>query len=132
MLIFTELVRAGIPIADSLDTAVLMVDNTELKRKLSTLKVAVQQGVSLTDAFRNTEIFESMLIQMISAGEKSGSLDQMLGNVSDYYKMKFNDIIDNISSYVEPILLLFMAGMVLLLALGIFMPMWDLGKAVKS
>ena len=73
-----------------------------------------------------------MLIQMISAGEKSGSLDQMLGNVSDYYKMKFNDIIDNISSYVEPILLLFMAGMVLLLALGIFMPMWDLGKAVKS
>ena len=132
MLIFTELVRAGIPIADSLDTAVLMVDNTELKRKLSTLKIAVQQGVSLTDAFRNTEIFESMLIQMISAGEKSGSLDQMLGNVSDYYKMKFNDIIDNISSYVEPILLLFMAGMVLLLALGIFMPMWDLGKAVKS
>lgn len=131
-LIFTELVRAGIPIADSLDTAVLMVDNTELKKKLSTIKIAVQQGVSLTDAMRNTEVFESMLIQMVSAGEKSGSLDQMLQNVSNYYKMKFDDIIDNISSYVEPILLFFMAGMVLLLALGIFMPMWDLGKAVKS
>lgn len=131
-LIFTELVRAGIPIADSLDTAVLMVDNTELKKKLSTIKIAVQQGVSLTDAMRNTEVFESMLIQMVSAGEKSGSLDQMLQNVSNYYKAKFDDIIDNISSYVEPILLFFMAGMVLLLALGIFMPMWDLGKAVNS
>ena len=132
MLIFTELVRAGIPIADALDTAVLMVDNETLKEKLSTIKVAVQQGVSLTDAMRNTGLYESMLIQMISAGEQSGSLDKMLGNVTDYYKEKFDDIIDNISSYVEPIMLFFMAGMVLLLALGIFMPMWDLGKAVKN
>lgn len=131
-LIFTELVRAGIPIADSLDTANKMVDNQTLKLKLGTVKVAVQQGVSLTDAFRNTEIFESMLIQMISAGEQSGSLDTMLKNVADYYKMKFNDIIDGISSYIEPILLFFMACMVLLLALGIFMPMWDLGSAVKN
>ncbi|MDU5325067.1 type II secretion system F family protein [Campylobacter ureolyticus] len=131
-LIFTELVRAGIPIADSLDTANKMVDNQTLKVKLGTVKVAVQQGVSLTDAFRNTEVFESMLIQMISAGEQSGSLDTMLKNVADYYKMKFNDIIDNISSYIEPLLLFFMACMVLLLALGIFMPMWDLGSAVKN
>jgi len=132
MLIFTELVKAGIPIADALDTAVLMVDNEALKPRLASVKIAVQQGVSLTDAFRNTELLESMLIQMISAGEKSGSLDKMLQNVSDYYKMRFDEIIDNISSYVEPILLVFMAGMVLLMALGIFMPMWDLGKAVKN
>lgn len=132
MLIFTELVKAGIPIADALDIAVLMVDNEELKTKLSTVKIAVQQGVSLTEAMRNTGLYESMLIQMVSAGEKSGSLDKMLGNVTNYYKEKFDDIIDNISSYVEPILLLFMAAMVLLMALGIFMPMWDLGKAVKN
>ena len=132
MLIFTELVRAGIPIADALDTSVLMVDNHTLKEKLSTVKIAVQQGVSLTEAFNNTGLYESMLIQMISAGEQAGNLDKMLGNVTDYYKEKFDDIIDNISSYVEPIMLFFMAGMVLLLALGIFMPMWDLGKAVKS
>lgn len=132
VLIFTELVRAGIPIAEALDTANKMVDNHALKIKLGTVRIAVQQGVSLTDAFRNTEIFESMLIQMISAGEQSGSLDKMLGNVASYYKMKFDNIIDNISSYIEPILLFFMAGMVILLALGIFMPMWDLGSAVKS
>ena len=132
MLIFTELVRAGIPIADALDTAVLMVDNHTLKEKLATVKIAVQQGVSLTEAFNNTGLYESMLIQMISAGEQAGNLDKMLGNVTDYYKEKFDDIIDNISSYVEPIMLFFMAGMVLLLALGIFMPMWDLGKAVKN
>lgn len=131
-LIFTELVRAGVPIADALDTAILMVDNVEIKSKLSTVRISVEQGVSLTDALKNTGLYESMLIQMVSAGEQSGSLDKMLGNVSDYFKMRFDEIIDNISSYIEPILLLAMAAMVLLLALGIFMPMWDLGSAVKS
>ncbi|NLK67243.1 MAG: type II secretion system F family protein [Campylobacteraceae bacterium] len=131
-LIFSELTRAGIPIADALDTANKMVANQTLKVKLGSVRIAVQQGVSLTDAFRNTELFEGMLIQMISAGEQSGSIDVMLKNVADYYKMRFDDIIDNISSYVEPILLFFMAALVLLLALGIFMPMWDLGSAVKG
>lgn len=72
-----------------------------------------------------------MLIQMISAGEKSGSLDSMLEKVTDYYKDKFDNIIDNISSYVEPILLVFIACAVILLGLGIFMPMWDMTNAVK-
>lgn len=131
-LVFTELVRAGIPIADALDTAVITVGNHELKKKLASVKILVGRGVSITDAFRETQLYEGMLIQMISAGEQSGSLDAMLEKVTDYYKMKFNDIIDNISSYIEPILLFFIAGMVILLALGIFMPMWDMGRAVKG
>ena len=131
-LVFTELVSAGIPIADALDTAVITVGNHELKKKLAGVKILVGRGVSITDAFRETQLYEGMLIQMISAGEQSGSLDAMLEKVTDYYKMKFNDIIDNISSYIEPILLFFIAGMVILLALGIFMPMWDMGRAVKG
>jgi len=56
----------------------------------------------------------------------------MLEKVTNYFKSRFNQIIDNIASYIEPILLGFIAGMVLLMALGIFMPMWDMAKAVKS
>ncbi len=131
-LVFTELVRAGIPIAESLDTALLTIDNVELKQKLGGVKVSVQRGIPLTESFKETGLYEGMLIQMIKAGEASGNLDAMLEKVADYYRDKFNDIIDNISSYVEPILIGFIAGMVLLLALGIFMPMWDLAKAVKG
>ncbi|EET79801.1 transformation system, type II secretion system membrane protein CtsF [Campylobacter showae] len=131
-LIFTELVRAGIPIADALETATLTVENQDIHDKLATIKIAVQRGVSLTEAFRDTQLYESMLIQMLSAGEKGGAIDTMLEKVTDYYKAKFSDLVDNISSYVEPIMLLFMAGMVILLALGIFMPMWDLGNAVQG
>jgi len=131
-LVFTELIRAGIPIADALDTAILTLENTFLKKKLSAVKISVQRGVSLTEAFRDTGLFEGMLIQMIQAGEQSGMLYKMLEKVTNYLKSRFNLIIDNIASYIEPILLGFIAGMVLLMALGIFMPMWDMAKAVKT
>ncbi len=131
-LVFTELIRSGIPIADALDTSLLTLDNMYLKQKLSSVNVSVQRGISLTEAFKETGLFEGMLIQMIGAGEQSGTLDKMLEKVTDYFKSRFNEIIDNISSYIEPILLGFIAGMVLLMALGIFMPMWDLAKAVKN
>ena len=72
-----------------------------------------------------------MLVQMITAGERSGNIDAMIAKITDYYKERFNNILDNISTYIEPILLVFIAGMVILMGLGIFMPMWDLAKAVK-
>lgn len=131
-LIFTQLVRAGIPIVDALDTATVTISNTEIKNKLSFVKVSVQRGVTLTDAFAETGQFEGMLIQMIKAGEQSGTLDNMLEKVTDYFKSKFDELVDNLSSYIEPILLLFIAIMVLWLALGIFLPMWELGSAVKN
>lgn len=131
-LVFTELIRAGIPIADALDTSLLTLENTHLKKRLSAVKISVQRGISLTESFRDTELLEGMLIQMIQAGEQSGTLDKMLEKVTQYYKSRFSQIIDNIASYIEPILLGFIAAMVLLMALGIFMPMWDMAKAVKS
>lgn len=131
-LVLAELIKAGIPIVDALDTALLTVGNDEIRTKLSFVRVSVQRGVTLTEAIKETGLFESMLIQMIHAGEQSGTLDHMLGKVTLYYKSKFDAIIDNISSYVEPILLVFIAIIVTLMALGIFMPMWDMGRAVKG
>jgi general secretion pathway protein F/MSHA biogenesis protein MshG len=131
-LVFTELIRAGIPISDALDTALLTLDNVHLKKQLAAVKTSVSRGVSLTESFRDTGLFEGMLIQMIHAGEQSGTLDKMLDKVTLYFKSKFNEIIDNIAAYIEPILLAFIAGMVLLMALGIFMPMWDMAQAVKN
>ena len=130
-MIFTQLIAAGIPIADALDTAVLTVDNTAIKEKLANVTISVQRGMSLADAFRDTGLFQGMLLQMISAGEHSGTLDSMLDKVADYFKMRFDEIVENISSYIEPILIGFIAVMVLMMALGIFLPMWDLASAVR-
>jgi len=130
-LVFGELVKSGIPVSEALDTAVDMVDNLYIKNKLLTVNANIARGISLSDSFEQTGLFENMLLQMIRAGENSGQLDAMLGKVEQYYDSRFQDLIDNLAAYIEPIMLFFIAGLVLLMALGIFMPMWDLGKAVK-
>ena len=131
-LVFSELIHAGIPIAEALDTAIGMIDSLPLKQKLLSVRVAVEKGDTLYKGLEKTGLFENMIIQMVRAGEDSGTLDAMVQKVSDYYKMRFDAIIDGLSEAIEPVMLLMIAGMVLLLALGIFMPMWDLGNAVQG
>ena len=131
-LVFAELVRSGIPVSEALETAVGMVDNLAIKEQLITVNANIGRGMSLAEAFELTRLYQNMLLQMIKAGEASGQLDAMLGKVTDYYDMEFQNLIDNLAAYIEPIMLFFIAGLVLLMALGIFMPMWDLGRAVKN
>jgi len=131
-LVFGELVKSGIPVSEALDTAVGMVDNLAIKEQLLSVNANIGRGMSLAESFEITGLYENMLLQMIKAGEAGGQLDAMLEKVTQYYDMQFQDLIDNLSAYIEPILLFFIAGLVLLMALGIFMPMWDLGKAVKG
>ncbi|TKI69697.1 type II secretion system F family protein [Sulfurimonas crateris] len=131
-LVFSELIRAGIPIAEALDTTISMIDNLPLKAKLSSVRISVEKGTSLNEALGDTKLFENMIIQMISAGEDSGTLDTMIKKVAEYYKMRFDAIIDGLNEAIEPIMLFIIAAMVLLLALGIFLPMWDMGNAVQG
>jgi general secretion pathway protein F len=131
-LVFGELVKSGIPVSEALETAVGMVDNLAIKEQLLTVNANIGRGMNLAEAFALTGLYENMLLQMIKAGEAGGQLDAMLDKVTNYYDMEFQDLIDNLSTYIEPIMMFFIAGLVLLMALGIFMPMWDLGKAVKN
>ncbi|HLD22948.1 MAG TPA: type II secretion system F family protein [Sulfuricurvum sp.] len=131
-LVFSELVRAGIPIAEALETSIAMIDSLPLQEKLLTVRQTVEKGGTLHDGLAETKLFENMIIQMISAGEASGQLDAMMQKVMEYYKMKFDAIIDGLSEAIEPIMLLLIACMVVLLALGIFLPMWEMGNAVQG
>jgi len=131
-LVFSELIRAGIPIAEALDTSIGMIDNLPLKKKLLTVRLTVGKGGTLNKGLEETGLFENMIIQMVRAGEDSGTLDTMIKKVAEYYKMRFDAIIDGLSEAIEPIMLLIIASMVILLALGIFLPMWDMGNAVQG
>ena len=128
-LVFSELVRSGIPIAEALETAINMTDNLPLKNRLATVRQSVEKGSNLSEGLQETGLFENMIIQMVKAGESSGALDDMLEKVTEYYKMRFDAIIDGLQEAIEPIMLFIIGAMVLLLALGIFMPMWSLGEA---
>lgn len=126
------LLKAGISLEEALESGSGMTGNEHLREKFEGVSDAIRRGVGLTEAFRETHLFEPTTLQMINTGEQSGDLDQMLGVAANYYKMRYDNIIDNLSAYIEPILTAFIAGMVLLLALGIFMPMWDLAGAARG
>lgn len=127
--VFDRLSTSGLPIIDSLRTAIGIVENEHLKKELNKIIEAIEEGRSLKDGFEDTKQFESMTIQMISAGESSGSLSAMLEKVSDIYRKKYAYLIDNVATMIEPLLIGAIAGFVLLLALGIFLPMWSIAEA---
>jgi general secretion pathway protein F len=131
-LVFSDLISASIGIGDSLATAIEMIDNLPLKKKLQSVIFTVEKGGTLNKGLEETGLFENMIIQMIRAGEDSGTLDTMVNKVAEYYKMRFDAIIDGLSEAIEPIMLTIIASLVILLALGIFLPMWDMGNAVQG
>jgi len=128
--IFNKLTTSGIPIIESLKTAISVVDNSYLKERLQLIASSIEEGKSLTEGFKETGQFENIIVQMINAGESSGSLNSMLEKISTYYKNKFQNLVDNVSTMIEPLLIAGIAGFVLLLGLGIFLPMWSLANAV--
>jgi len=129
--VLQRLIDSGIPILDSVDIALNIVENAYLKKRFEHIKTSIVSGGSVKQGFEETKIFENMIIQMISAGEESGSLVLMLKKVSNYYLEKYKYIVDNIAVLIEPILIAAIAGFVMTLALGIFLPMWNLTEAMQ-
>jgi len=78
-----------------------------------------------------TMVFPPMVTQMVAVGEETGALDDMLTKVADYYDLEVEYAIKNLSTTLEPVLLVFLAGGILFLALGIFLPIWDMMKVMK-
>ncbi len=130
-IVFSELLSAGISIFEALEISISMVDNLVLRKKLMQSYGDINRGSPLYKSFQGIEIFDNMVIQMIFTGESSGELQKMLNTISDYYKRKFNKIIENMHSLLEPIILLFIGALVTTLALGIFMPIWSLGDVAR-
>jgi len=129
--VFYKLVDSGISIVDSMDIALNIVENSYIRQRLEAIKRAIVSGGSITQGFKDSGMFDSMIIQMVAAGEESGALVLMLQKISKYYFDKYRYIVDNIAVLIEPILIAAIAGFVLTLALGIFLPMWNLTQSIR-
>jgi MSHA biogenesis protein MshG len=88
----------------------------------------IAQGKSLTFAARGSDFFPPLVMQMIATGEETGRLDEMLDEAADFYEREVAYDVKTLGDYVEPILLVVVSAMVLTLALGIFLPMWDMAR----
>ena len=132
ILVLTELTKAGVPLIDSLNIANGILENAVLREKIDGIIKEINQGRSLTEALNQYQLLDNITLQMVSAGENAGNLDEMLENASAYYKNKFQQTIEGLSDAIETIMMAVIGGLVLLLALGIFMPMWNLGQAANK
>jgi len=132
LMVLSSLVKSGIPLTDSIKIARGILGNEILKEKIEFVERAINQGRGFAESIEETELLDFISLKMIEAGEKAGELDTMLGKAAEYYEEKFDAVIDNMQAAIEPIMMALIGGMVLLIALGVFLPMWDLGQAVNK
>ncbi len=129
---FSLLFSSGVVITNILDLIEKTLGNVVFKRKVKAIKQDILAGVSLGEAVSRTGFFTPLVQEMINVGEETGSLDDMLKKVSDFYENELDYTIKNLTTLIEPILLVFIFGMVLFLALSVFLPMWDMIKFTKT
>jgi len=123
--------RGGIQIIKALQTVEQTVGNAVIGKEIANAREEVEKGVSLAAALGKSKYFPKMTIKMIAVGEKSGAMDDMMANVAAQYDTEVDVKIENLSGAIEPIMTVFMGGMLLFMALGIFLPMWNMYGAVK-
>lgn len=121
--------RSGVPVLEGLQLAGEVAENAHIERAIKGMRTSVEHGESMLNASRKAGIFTPIVLQMIMVGEESGTLDEMLDEVGLMYQREVEYELKTMSQQIEPILIFVLGAMVLVLALGVFMPMWDLGKA---
>ena len=124
------LYKSGIPITTALSIVAEVTGNEVARAAVLAVRADVESGATISRPIRNSEFFPNIVSDMVAVGEETGRLDEMLFKASDYFDEEIAYAIANLSTAIEPILLAFIAGMVLLLALGVFLPMWDMIKVV--
>ncbi len=125
---FALSVRTGVPLMEAISMIAKTTDNVYVAEKILNMKTFIEHGESLTVAATKSEMFTLLVLQMLSIGEETGEVDKLLDEVADYYEQEVDYDVKRLGDAIEPILIVLIAGMVLILALGVFLPMWDIWK----
>ncbi|HIF9217288.1 TPA: type II secretion system F family protein [Photobacterium damselae] len=123
---FALMIRAGVPLNTALQMSAEALGNRYLENRLIEMKSGIEGGASIASTAVSSGIFPPLVLQMIAVGEETGQVDDLLMEVADFYDREVDYDLKTLTARIEPILLLVVAGMVLLLALGIFLPMWGM------
>ncbi|WP_375751519.1 type II secretion system F family protein [Vibrio sp. HN007] len=129
---FALMLRSGVPLNQSIALSAESMGNKYLELRLLEMKNAIEAGGSVSATAINAGIFTPLVIQMIAVGEETGRIDELLMEVADFYEREVDYDLKTLTARIEPILLVIVAGMVLVLALGIFLPMWGMLDVIKG
>ena len=129
---FAMMTAAGVPLLQGLKLVADAVDNAYMGSKIITMSTGIRSGESLLRVSTHSTLFNPLVLQMIAVGEETGRLEQLLTSMAEYYEREVDFDLKSLTAKIEPILVSIVAGMVLILALGIFTPMWDMMSAMKK
>ncbi len=121
--------KSGMPILQGMNVVSMVVDNEFMRSRIEQMRDGIERGESILRTAVAAEVFNPVVLQMIAVGEESGDMDGMMFEVAEMYEREVKYEVATLSSKIEPILIVVLGIMVLILALGVFLPMWDLGKA---
>lgn len=128
----STLTAVGVPILQGFHVVEKVVSNEVIRRTIRNIREAITAGSSLVDPFRASGVFSPMVVQMISIGEKTGKIDEMLSEVSNFYDPEIEHAIKNMTSLLEPFMLLGMGLMVAFIALSVLLPIFNLIKVFRG
>ena len=120
------LMHTNVPLLDAIRLVAEVVNNAYAKKKILALCQFVEQGDNLSTAAHKVNLFSPLILQMLSVGDTTGNMDKMLFEVSAFYEGEIDYDIKQLTTKIEPILIIIVGAVVLLLALGIFLPMWNM------
>jgi len=126
---FAMSLRAGVPLVQALSMVSKTLDNRYIESHINAMKSSIERGETLTTTATATGIFTPLVLQMLGVGEETGNVDEMMDEVADYYEQEVDYDLNFVGDAIEPILLIVIGIMVLILALGVFLPMWDMSSA---
>lgn len=126
------MIKAGVPLVQGMTVVSRAVDNDFMSERILQMRNGVERGETIGRTAHATGMFPPLVIQMITVGEESGAVDALMLNVAEFYDREIEYDIKNLSDAIQPILIVFMGVLVLILALGVFLPMWDLVQAVRK
>jgi type IV pilus assembly protein PilC len=129
---FGVLVDSGLPVMDALELAGGSSGNEVVLRASGKIGNMVSHGSSLSKSFASTGVFPEIVVQMVSTGEETGTLGEMLANLSDYYDEQVGTSIEGLSSILEPLLIVLIGGIIALMLVAMFLPVFHLGGAIRQ
>lgn len=125
---FSLALKSGVPIEQALSVVAQTVDNAHIARKIEAMREAVERGDTILRAAIASGVFTPVVLQMIAVGEETGAIDELMEEIAELYTNEVQYELKTLSQQIEPILIIFLGALVLLLALGVFLPLWDLGR----
>jgi MSHA biogenesis protein MshG len=128
---FALSLKSGVPIVQGLTTVAGVVDNTYIGKRIEQMRDGVERGESVLKTSITAGVFTPVVLQMIAVGDETGELDDLLLEVAHLYEREVDYEVKTLSAQIEPILIVFLGGLVLVLALAVFLPMWDLASVAR-